>query len=218
MAWKGGQPRRVAWRALYECVRVSNEPCRVAVVNDFLVQDLYKVWAAASDEAVQKLKSLPEPAADERYEHTELRMLRLRTDTFAGPTPETIPGVKEVGTRSLLAMIRSAESATLLDVWCADGTLPFAKCVFGAGLAFIDPARDEAHEKLFLKLLDAMVPGRQGPIVVFSIHSNNWLSANAAFRAAKTGRNVFWYRGGVDAWKAAGLPLVPTAPVGAVTE
>jgi rhodanese-related sulfurtransferase len=34
-----------------------------------------------------------------------------------------------------------------------------------------------------------------------------WLSYNAALRAVRGGyANVYWYRGGIDAWRAAGLP------------
>jgi rhodanese-related sulfurtransferase len=32
----------------------------------------------------------------------------------------------------------------------------------------------------------------------------------------KAGYKVYWYRGGLDAWKGKGLPMVPTTPIGAV--
>lgn len=35
-----------------------------------------------------------------------------------------------------------------------------------------------------------------------------WMSYNAALRARALGYlDVLWYRGGIEAWKAAGLPL-----------
>jgi len=37
-----------------------------------------------------------------------------------------------------------------------------------------------------------------------------WESYNAALRALRLGyREVYWYRGGVASWQAAGLPLYP---------
>ncbi len=36
-----------------------------------------------------------------------------------------------------------------------------------------------------------------------------WVSYNAALRAINAGyTNVLWYRGGIEAWKAAGLPTL----------
>lgn len=216
---RSNDPRRAAWSALYQCVRLRGEPCRVLAVNDVVTLDLYGIWLGQSEEALLKIRAGEgDAAADERHEKKETRMSSLRTDDFSGPTPEDIPGVREVGTRTLLDLMRGAEGVALIDVGCVNTTVPGAKCILGAGFAFKDPGRDEAHEKLLLGLLDALVPDRRAPIVFFSVSSNSWLAANAAFRAAKADRNVIWYRGGLNAWKAAGLPMVNTAPVGAMTE
>ena len=45
------------------------------------------------------------------------------------------------------------------------------------------------------------------PIVVYCIDANCWLSYNAALRFDALGyENLYWYRGGIAAWKAANLP------------
>jgi PQQ-dependent catabolism-associated CXXCW motif protein len=50
----------------------------------------------------------------------------------------------------------------------------------------------------------------QQPLVFFCAGVQCWESYNAALRALRMGyREVYWYRGGVDAWRAAGLPLSP---------
>jgi hypothetical protein len=67
----------------------------------------------------------------------------------------------------------------MIDVWCGDETLPTAKCIFGGDLAYANASADEAPEKLFIALLDAL----------------------AASRAAKARKDVYWYRGRVDAWR-----------------
>src|SRR5262249_16667725 len=62
---------------------------------------------------------------------------------------------------------------------------------------------------LFVGLLATSVPKRDTPLVFFCHSSKCWLSYNAALRAIGAGyTNVLWYRGGIAAWKAAGLPLV----------
>jgi rhodanese-related sulfurtransferase len=46
------------------------------------------------------------------------------------------------------------------------------------------------------------------PIVFFCEGVGCWESYNAALRAEKMGfTRVYWYRGGLDAWKEAGLPM-----------
>jgi hypothetical protein len=215
-SWQWNNARRAAWRAIWQCSRQAGELCRIAALNDLLTHELYALWQQESADALEALRKVPTASLpEERYEQTELRMFRLRTDTFSGPTPESIPGVKEVATRELVAML-TGRAIELVDVWCGDQTLPTAKCIFGGGLAYATAATDQAQEKLWLMLLDAVSAGK--PVVVFSSNSQSWLSANAALRAARSGKSVYWYRGGVDAWRAARLPTVPSAPFGAAVE
>jgi PQQ-dependent catabolism-associated CXXCW motif protein len=50
------------------------------------------------------------------------------------------------------------------------------------------------------------------PLVFFCVNSQCWLSYNASLRAAALGyTNVYWYRGGIESWRAAGLPLARVA-------
>ena len=46
------------------------------------------------------------------------------------------------------------------------------------------------------------------PVVVYCQSTHCWMSYNAALRAINMGySNVLWYRGGIEAWQAAGLPV-----------
>jgi len=50
------------------------------------------------------------------------------------------------------------------------------------------------------------------PIVIYC-HKSCWLSWNAAKRAVHYGyQHVYWYRDGIEGWKAAGLPTAVIAP------
>jgi PQQ-dependent catabolism-associated CXXCW motif protein len=78
----------------------------------------------------------------------------------------------------------------------------------GRGYAFDDPIQ----ERLGRRLGQLTGGNKDVPIVVFCQYAHCWLSYNAALRIVQLGyRNVFWYRGGREAWKAAGLPLVNLA-------
>jgi 3-mercaptopyruvate sulfurtransferase SseA len=49
--------------------------------------------------------------------------------------------------------------------------------------------------------------------VLYSESRETWFAVNAVLRAKKMGyKNVSWYRGGLVAWQAAGLPTVPQLP------
>ena len=51
---------------------------------------------------------------------------------------------------------------------------------------------------------------RETPVVFFCQGVRCWESYNAALRARMAGYpNVFWYRGGLESWMEAGLPMGP---------
>jgi hypothetical protein len=54
---------------------------------------------------------------------------------------------------------------------------------------------------------------RSRPIVVVGFNSERFDGRNLAIRlAALDYRNVYWYRGGREAWEVAGLPTAPLVP------
>jgi PQQ-dependent catabolism-associated CXXCW motif protein len=59
--------------------------------------------------------------------------------------------------------------------------------------------------------LKAMTKGdRKRPLVFLCQGPQCWLSYNAALRAVRLGyETVYWYRGGIEAWIAAGGDLAP---------
>ncbi len=51
------------------------------------------------------------------------------------------------------------------------------------------------------------------PLVFFRASRMCWLAPNATLRALNlVYTNVYWHRGGRDAWQAAGFPMAPVAP------
>lgn len=138
----------------------------------------------------------------------------LRQAPYSAPTPTRIPEGKVVRTADLLLMTQSSPPPVLIDVAAGEGheTLPAAVWIPGAGRGdnFIDTTQAELNV-----LLSGLTAGnRDRSLVFFCVNAQCWLSFNAARRAIAAGyREVYWYRGGYAAWKAAGLPLVPIAPV-----
>ncbi len=77
---------------------------------------------------------------------------------------------------------------------------------------------DDPVQRQFGALLQQATRGNaEVPVVLYCLSSHCWMSCNAALRAIRLGyRNVLWYRGGIEAWQAAGQPTQPAGQSGAV--
>ena len=139
----------------------------------------------------------------------------LRAPPYTAPTPTSIPGASVMGTRSLQIILGDATSNRhiLIDVASGEGhmTLPGAIWIpgVGRGTSFVDPVQAG-----FVDLIGRLSGGdKSRPMVFFCVNAQCWLSYNAALRAAAAGyTRVHWYRGGIEAWRAAGLPVVAIEP------
>jgi PQQ-dependent catabolism-associated CXXCW motif protein len=151
--------------------------------------------------------------ADEDLDWGVAPAAQLRQPPYSGPTPTSVPGARTVATADLKVLLESQPAPLLVDVASGDGhrTLPEAFWVPGAGRGanFIDEIQSS-----LIKLLSQLTQGdKQRVLVFFCVNTQCWLSYNAALRAVAAGYGrVLWYRGGIEAWRAAGLPLVDMAP------
>jgi PQQ-dependent catabolism-associated CXXCW motif protein len=68
---------------------------------------------------------------------------------------------------------------------------------------------NDATQQQFGQFLGQATGGnKQYPLVLYCLSTQCWMSYNAALRAINLGyTNVLWYRGGIEAWKQAGLPV-----------
>lgn len=130
-----------------------------------------------------------------------------RTGGFHAPTPRTIPGAKVIKTMAFKALLETDKTVVVIDV--LDGkdrtSIPGAYWMerAGEGLTFY------AEKSRFSAALDKLTVGdKNRPLVFLCLSSECWLSYNASLQALEAGyKDVTWYRGGVNAWRAAGLPF-----------
>lgn len=140
----------------------------------------------------------------------------LRTGNHSGPTPTTIPGARRVTTAEVVAMLRAGPPPpVLIDVATGGGhpTIPGATWLPRGGLG--TGFEDEVQRGL-VATAERLAGGDRGrAIVTFCPNQNCWLSYNAALRLVRAGfTNVHWYRGGYQAWAAAGQPTMPSSVTG----
>jgi PQQ-dependent catabolism-associated CXXCW motif protein len=137
----------------------------------------------------------------------------IRRAPYSAPTPMEVPGARVIGTDELKALLSSTPAAVLADVAAGEAHVSLPGAVWlpnaGRGINYLDTVQAELAEQL------AKLTGGEKslPVVFFCVNSQCWLSYNASLRAAALGyANVHWYRGGIDAWRAAGLPLARLGP------
>lgn len=86
--------------------------------------------------------------------------------------------------------------------------IPGSMWIAGAGTGTIDAATERDYRE---RLAHATGNDLAHPVVVYC-HERCWLSWNAAKRAIRYGyRNVYWFPGGIEGWRAAGFTTA-TAP------
>jgi rhodanese-related sulfurtransferase len=126
-------------------------------------------------------------------------------------TPTTIPGAVTLRTGELHDAIQKTtlDGAKFLmfDVLSGDhATIVGAErlAYAGGGTGFTD----DTQRRLSKDLKTAAKNNLALPIVFFCEGAVCWESYNAALRAERIGfTKIYWYRGGIYAWKAAGLPM-----------
>jgi rhodanese-related sulfurtransferase len=146
-------------------------------------------------------------SADETADFGVPATLVLFPAPYKGPTPTRIQNASVVATAELASVLKSTDGIILIDTSKSAQTIPGASQVSEVGRdgSLADPLQDQIAE-----FLDSVTKGdKKRPIVFFGTGVNDRSSYNAALRAGTAGYKAFWYRGGTQAWVAAGLPLSP---------
>jgi len=164
-------------------------------------------FAAVTASAWAQSIDLDRLAASERQDFGIAPTAQLHDGPMHGPTPASIPGGQVVTTKGFVALgEQRALPFVVFDALGLQESLPRAwpaAWMAQAG-SFDDPVQQQA-----MRALAQATQGRKDVALVFYCLSREcWMSYNAALRAIHAGyTNVLWYRGGIEAWKSAGLPM-----------
>jgi PQQ-dependent catabolism-associated CXXCW motif protein len=126
-------------------------------------------------------------------------------------TPLTVPGAKTIRTLALKSQLDSVTPPILIDVLGSDveRRLVLPKAILlglDAGVGVPSTLQRDRFRAVLAKLTNS---DKAMPLVFYCLNADCWLSYNASLRALEEGyKNILWYRGGVNAWNAAKLPLI----------
>ncbi len=120
------------------------------------------------------------------------------------PTPTSVPGARTVRTPELVVMLEQ-QKPLVLDTIPWGGSILGAVGLWGAGAG--GSLIDELQDRLRRKMLELTDGNLTVPVVTMGRNSERFQGRNLALRLAGLGyTDVYWYRGGQEAWEAAGLP------------
>lgn len=133
----------------------------------------------------------------------------LRSGAFHAPTPTAIPGAQLVGTEALVQAMNGGMRLVLIDALGGQYSLPGA--LMAPGLAEGGNFQDRVQQQAQTWLGQITGGDSTLPVVVYCSDPHCWMSYNATLRVVAAGySNVYWYRGGLQAWQMAGLQLQPS--------
>jgi adenylate cyclase len=170
-------------------------------------------------------RGLPPPAYLEQMRHVQegLRLAGLRDHAdeeadigvvsdgnlhadLIGVTPIGVPGATTIRTHELANLLEGRKPILIdvaLDSWAR--SLPEAIGLQGTGHGASFPGTVE--NRFRHKMQNLMQGNLSAPIVVFGVNAERFTGYNLSLRLVSLGYdNVFWYRGGVEAWQVNGLP------------
>lgn len=134
---------------------------------------------------------------------------QMRQGQFHAPTPTEIIGGYVVTTQGLVEAYAQGIDMVVIDVLGGQYALPNAMTApaMAQGGHFGDRIQQQTSQ-----WLGQLTRGNTGaPIIIYCSDPMCWLSYNAALRAIAAGyTNVYWYRGGIQAWQMAGLRVTPS--------
>jgi adenylate cyclase len=126
-------------------------------------------------------------------------------DKRNGPTPVSVPGATTIHTEEMVRLLET--KPLVLTTATANPTIPGAIHV---NLPNRGNLTDEWQTALGKLVGEATNGDKQRSIVTFAHSINRWHSRNLALRLIALGyTNVYWYRGGWEAWDAHDLPKAP---------
>ncbi len=122
-------------------------------------------------------------------------------EVMHGPTPTSIPGGQVITSDRLMMLYQQGQQSGLLvfDVLNGGTQLPMAQNAIGA--AQPGSFNDQTQQQFGQYLAQVTQGNKARPMVFYCQGPQCWMSYNAALRAIHMGYSqVYWYRGGIEAW------------------
>lgn len=126
------------------------------------------------------------------------------------PTPLDIPSGRRITTQEVQDLVARDRRTLLIDVLDGHHPATLQGAIYMPLAGYPGDVRDATQTRVAAQLHTASDGDLSRPLVFFCMGPVCWESYNAVLRAAAAGHtDLYWYRGGLAAWQAAGLPMQP---------
>lgn len=145
---------------------------------------------------------------DEKSDYGVTPLAEFKPDNFHAKTPTSHPYAKTITTYELTQFLTSGTNLMLINALGGSNTLKMIP--YSSRLSFGGSPSQEAADKLasLFSNLDKNIP-----IISYCLNNECWLSYNLIIHLSNLGfKELYWYRGGSQAWLSAGLPLYEVNP------
>ncbi len=131
---------------------------------------------------------------------------QLRSGNFGGDTPQEIPGGKVIKAEELARKLEASRPPLVVSsIGGALGPLGTVDLSYSTEGGTYTDATQQRLEQDLKRLTDG---DESRELVFYCHHAKCWMSYNSALRAIKLGyKNVYWFRGGLNAWAVKGYPM-----------
>lgn len=179
----------------------------LATQGGFSPAELGQARAPVAGSAAPQLTGQLAQATQELTDFGVPAGMQLFAPPFTGPTPVENPQARTITTPEVKALIDAMPDVMILDIRDGSGlqSLPNAWQLQGAGRD--GSLQDSLQMRLGSVLADMSGGTKDRAIVVLGEDAHDRAAWNAALRIGQEGYPTSWYRGGIEAWRAAGLPL-----------
>ena len=122
---------------------------------------------------------------------------------YEAPTPISAPGARTIRTPALATLLEQRKPLVLDTLpWGGRSLVPS-----GCGAPALAAMSDEYQDRLDQKMQQLTRGDRTAPVVAMGSNAERFQGRNLALRLVALGyTDVYWYRGGREAWEVAGLP------------
>jgi len=191
---------------LIESIAVMISDIEMGTVNGEVVANKGGGPATAPRQQPQSApgQGMPPSAIDELKDMGVPPTTMLFAAPYKGPTPNQIYRAQVITTADLVSMVKNDKNILIVDTSGLRDTVPIAFPLADAGSD--GSVTDQLQASLDAWLLKKSGGKRDVPVVFLGGSMNDRSSYNAALRAGTLGWPAYWYRGGVEAWAANGLP------------
>lgn len=140
-----------------------------------------------------------------KYMHVKPE-LKLREKILHAGTPISHPGAKTVSTFQLYELLRNQKDVITINA--LGGETTEREVIHGGYWVNGIGGADNSNRAKLKEVLAQLADNYDTPIVIYCFSAECWVSYNAIIHANKLNyTNLYWYRGGIEAWREAGLPI-----------